>query len=344
MKKILVSMLLAFVLKAGLAQNYNPAVNSGTMSPSPLTNGIGECQFNIGNSGNDSLKNLLDPIVLIVTLSYGVPDNTNPVDAISGTFVSKFNWVYDVGTKTFTGTQSQAMGGNEFGTIKIAYRATNNSSPTSGGPQNGFNVNVIPPGYTNGSNNTGDDSVASYTYGTVGGVLSVKLAFYNASFVNCTSVINWKSVTEENFSHYEVEYSIDGINFKVVSKVNSKGGNSSYSVTHNAAQGKAYYRLKFLSIVGKSEYSSIISLDVNCSKSSVSVYPNPAQDFINVNIAGVDNKVTRAQLFNGVGQVILNKTLQNGTTQLDISRMASGIYQLKLINSNGAENIQIVKK
>ena len=335
-------MLLAFVLKASFAQNYNPFANSGTMAPSPLENGFGECRFNVGNSGNDSLKKLSDPVILTLTLSYGVPDNANPVDAISGTLANKFNWIYIASKTTFRGTQITGIGGNEFGTIKIAYRVTRSSTPSES--RNGFNLVLTAPSYTNGSNSAGDDGLSAYTYGSMGGVLPVKLAFYSASFVNCTSLINWKSVTEENFSHYVVEYSIDGINFKIVSKVNSKGGNSIYSVTHSAGQGKAYYRLKMVDVNGKIEYSSIISLDANCNKSSVLVYPNPAQDFINVNITGVDNKVTRAQLFDGVGQVILNKTLQNGTTQLDISRMAPGVYQLKLIYSKGTENIQIVKK
>lgn len=105
------------------------------------------------------------------------------------------------------------------------------------------------------------------------------MALYNVSLINCSSVINWKSVTEENFSRYEVDYSIDGINFNAVSKVNGKGENSNYNVTHSAGKGKAYYRLKMVGTDGKSVYSSIISLDVNCSRSSVLVYPNPVRDF-----------------------------------------------------------------
>lgn len=341
MKKILFSMLLAFVLKAGLAQNYNPFVNSGTMAPTPLENGFGECRFNVGNSGSDSLKDLSDPVMLILTLSYGVPDNPNPLEAITGTFANKFNWVYDASTTTFQGTQSKAIGGNEFGTIKIAYRVTRSSSLSES--RNGYNLALSVPAYTNVSNAPGDDGLSAYTYAAMGGVLPVKLAFYNASLINCTSSINWKSVTEDNLSRYEVEYSKDGINFTAVSQVNSKGGNSSYSVTHSAAQGKAYYRLKIVGRDGKVEYTTIISVDVNCNKGSVLVYPNPANDFVNVNITGTDNKATVAQLYNGAGQAILNKTLQIGTTQLDISNMPAGNYHLKLMNSNGTENIKIVK-
>lgn len=340
MKKIFVTLLVAFIVKAGLAQ-YNPAVNSGLMNPAPLSNGIGSCEFNVGNTTGSPLNNLADPMLLTITLSYGIPNNAEPIAAITGTYASKFTWLYDAASKTYQGTQNQIIPGNALGTIKIAYLATSPSNISN--PHNGFNVNVTPPAYTNASNTTADDNVASYTYGAIGSPLPIKLAYYNATVINCISSINWKSVTEENFNRYEVEYSKDGINFNAVYKVNGKGGNSIYSLTHNAAQGKAYYRLKLLDIDGKIEYSRIIALDVNCNKGSVLAYPNPASGFINVNITGADNKVTIAQLFNGAGQIMLNKTLQNGTTQLDISKMASGIYQLKLMNSNGTENIKIVK-
>jgi len=223
MKKIIVTLLLAFMAKAGLAQNYNPAVNSGTISPAPLVTGFGTCQFNVGNTGNDPLNNLAQPMVLIITLSYGVPSTPDPLAAITGTYANRFTWLYDVATKSYQGTQSQVIPSFGLGTIQIAYRATLPSVPLN--PQNGFNVNVIPPAYTNASNASGDDNVSSYTYGNAGIPLPVKLAYYNATVNNCVTSINWKSETESNFNHYEVEYSRDGIKFMTVSTVNGRGEN-----------------------------------------------------------------------------------------------------------------------
>lgn len=342
MKKIFIPLLLALLVKAGIAQSYNPTVNSGIMNPAPLNYGIGECQFNTGNSGNDALNNLSQPMVLIISLSYGVPDNMNPVAAISGTYADKFNWVYDASTKTYQGTQNQTIPGYGLGTIKIAYRATVASG--SSNPQNGFNVNITPPAYTNASNASADDNVSSYTYGSVGGVLPVKLAYFNATLSQCNSSINWKSATEENFSYYVVEYSNDGITFNNISKVYSKGSNSNYLTTHIAEQGKAFYRLRLVDVDGRITNSNIVVLDVNCSKVSVVVYPNPASDFINIFITGVDNNLINAKLFNNTGQTMINKKLQNGISQLNISNLPSGIYHLRIINNKGIENIKIVKK
>lgn len=340
MKKIIATLLLALIVKAGIAQNYNPAVNSGTISPAPLITGIGSVQFNVGNTGNDALTNLAQPMVLIVTLSYGEPNNPDPIAAITGTYANRFTWLYDVATKTYQGTQNQVIPAFGLGTIQIAYRAILPSVPLN--PQNGFNVNVIPPAYTNASNASGDDNVSSYTYGPAATTLPVKLAYYNASVRNCVSTLNWKSSTEINFRNYEVEYSKDGIQFQTVSTINSRGENSVYTVTHNADQGKAFYRLKLVDNDGKLEYSRIIVLDIQCGKASVLVYPNPAKDVVNVNITGADARGTIGSLFNMAGQIVLSKTLQNGSNQLDVSRLAPGVYQLKLVSNIGIQNIKIL--
>jgi hypothetical protein len=340
MKKSLLILLMVFIVKAGLGQNYNPAVNSGTISPAPLVTGFGTIQFIVGNTGNDPLNNLAQPMVLIITLSYGVPNNVNPIAAISGTYASKFVWLYDIATATYQGTQNQVIPAFGLGTIQITYRATLPSVPLN--PQNGFNVNVIPPAYTNASNASGDDNVSSYTYGPAGTPLPVQLLTFTATLDNCTTVVNWQSANESNFSLYVVEYSKNGVDFDNISSVSGRGDNAAYSIRHGADQGKAYYRLKMIDIDGKMEYSRIIALDIRCGKSVVSVYPNPANDILNVNISGSDEKGATGSLFNMTGQVVLNKKMQNGTNVIDISRLSNGVYLLKLVDNTGTQTFKIV--
>jgi hypothetical protein len=339
MKKFLIIMLMGCLGKATFAQDRNPQVSAGIVAPAPMLQGVGSIQFVAGNTGGDALDNLAQPMVLIVSLSNGIPNNANPVAAISGTIANKFTWLYDASIRTYQGTQNAVIGGLELGTIVISYRITTPSSLNS--PSNGFNVNVTPPGYTNGSNAIGDDNASSYTFGN-SGILPVKLLSYNVAISNCVSTISWKSGVEGNFSHYEVEYSKDGSGFVKVATVNSKGDNSIYSMTHNPQQGNGYYRLKLVDLDGKIEYSRIIVLNVQCGKGSVLVYPNPTSDFLNVSISGADAKGTMATLYNAAGQSVLSRNLQNGSNQLDVSRLASGVYQLKLVSTSGTENIKVV--
>lgn len=144
--------------------SYNPYVNQGTISPSPLlpaeVNGTGMISFNMGNTGSDPLDVYTDQyITLTITLSYGVPDNVNPVEAVSGTYAGYFSWSYDA--PTFTAIQTSQIPASSSGTISIAYAVTQNSQSPG---LNGFNINISPAPYQTSSNTTDDDFVSSYTY------------------------------------------------------------------------------------------------------------------------------------------------------------------------------------
>ena len=123
-------------------------------------NGTGVISFNFGNTGSDPLEIFVGHVItLTITLSDGVPDNVNPIDAISGTAKGLFSWSFS--GETFTGTQIATVNPGFVGTINIAYKVTQNS--VSGG-SNGFNVNITPAPYQNTSNTPDDDAVSSYTY------------------------------------------------------------------------------------------------------------------------------------------------------------------------------------
>lgn len=144
--------------------NYNPYVNSGTITPSPIwpveANGKGTVQFNIGNSGSDALQVFSDQhITLTLTLSYGAPDNADPVMAVGGTAAELFSWTFN--NNTYSAKQTSSIPAGYSGTIEIAYKVIKNSNSPG---LNGFNVNISPAAYQTESNSQDDDAVSSYTY------------------------------------------------------------------------------------------------------------------------------------------------------------------------------------
>jgi hypothetical protein len=78
----------------------------------------------------------------------------------------------------------------------------------------------------------------------------------------------------------------------------------------------------------------------------VSVYPNPASDFIQVSIEGVDSQEKVIRLFNTVGQLIENRPVSglSSTSQIDISLLPSGTYSLQVVSGNAATTRRIVKQ
>lgn len=144
--------------------SYNPYVNEGIISPSPLLpeefNGSGTVGFNVGNTGSDPLGIFPDQhTTLTITLSYGIPDHPDPISAVTGTFAGLFSWSYSSGT--YTAVQTSTIPASSSGTIRIAYKVIQNSSSPG---SNGFNVNITPAPYQTTSNTQNDDAVSSYTF------------------------------------------------------------------------------------------------------------------------------------------------------------------------------------
>ena len=167
MKKLLLTIFVLLAITVAFAQSWNPYVNQGIVSPAPMLpmefNGAGELSFNVGNTGNSVLTLTPgDEMTLIVDLSFGVPNDVDPINAIGGSASGFFNWSYDMGSNSYTGIQNQDIPGDFLGTITIQYEVTENSSIMS--IQNGFDVTLIPPDYTSNSNATDDDFVSSFTY------------------------------------------------------------------------------------------------------------------------------------------------------------------------------------
>jgi hypothetical protein len=68
------------------------------------------------------------------------------------------------------------------------------------------------------------------------------------------------------------------------------------------------------------------------SEISLKVYPNPATDFINIEITPVDTGRLILELYNSSGAKILNKVVVNQPLlQVNIKDIPSGIYLLKVL-------------
>ena len=347
MKKLIAFLLIAFVTETTIAQNYNPAVAAGIISPAPISTGYANIQFVVGNTGNDPLSLIQhpgQPLLVVISLSGGVPNNTNPLAAISGTFASKFSWQYDASVKTYLGTQTQTIGGNSLGSIIIAYKVTQASTILN--PLNGFNVNLTPPGYTNASNAPGDDNVSSYTFGNEPNIVPIKLLSFTATRQGKAVNLNWLTTSEVNSSHFDVQYSKDGNQWQSIGIVAAAGNSStqrSYSLVHNTpAGGVNYYRLKQVDMDAKFENSLIRTVTFSTS-TGMSIFPNPTTDrvFINSDAGGTVQSVT---LYANDGKQMIHVNNFSLGNSLDMRNYGAGVYLLKIVDKDGnAELLKVVK-
>ncbi len=183
-------------------------------------------------------------------------------------------------------------------------------------------------------------------------VLPVQLLNFNAKVEQEHSVLNWISKAEENLLQYEIEKSVDGINFTSIGIVAATGSlvsEQSYVFTDPASlQGKAYYRLKMIAN-GNSTYK--YSTTLNLSLKGVNNFEltnlvNPFASKINFQLNAPQAEKVSIELLDVTGRFIqeTKTTIQKGANIFDITVTAplqKGTYLIRIKTSTGYINKMI---
>src|SRR5690606_30208087 len=118
------------------------------------------------------------------------------------------------------------------------------------------------------------------TKGVIGSaILPVKLSAFYVKLSGIEVSIAWTTDMEANASHFDIERSVDGINWSKVGSVQAKGNSpvvSRYTYTDILKiSGNVSYRLKMVDIDATSAYSPIRTVKV-AGNVKMSIFPNPA--------------------------------------------------------------------
>lgn len=163
--------------------------------------------------------------------------------------------------------------------------------------------------------------------------LPVKLIKFDAKVVDRKVFLRWTTSTEVNNDYFEIEKSLNGIDFQKIGRVKGNG-NSSQIVNYqfidsNLILQKTFYRLKQVDFNEEFSYSGIRKVDYeNIMSAKLIVYPNPTTSSITV--TGEEDAIF--QILNVYGQIILESDLQN----IDLSGYSPGVYILKIKNDRGS--------
>ena len=81
--------------------------------------------------------------------------------------------------------------------------------------------------------------------------------------------------------------------------------------------------------------------DVDASLSKISIYPNPATDFINFQSKAMIEEI---QVFNLSGQMVLTSKQTGNSIQVNIANLPSGIYLAKIKSAQGWSSQKLIKQ
>ena len=174
-----------------------------------------------------------------------------------------------------------------------------------------------------------------YAANKANAVLSLSLLEFKAQLQKDNGVIYWKTTNEINTNSFDIERSLDGINFKKVGAVLSynSSGIHDYSYLDESVTSlnvsKIYYRLKQKDNDGKSTYSSIVLLIISKNK-SVIIYPNPANETLTLSFSNNALLHTHAIITDIQGKQVKQFTINSLQEKIDISNLSKGTYMIKL--------------
>ena len=76
----------------------------------------------------------------------------------------------------------------------------------------------------------------------------------------------------------------------------------------------------------------------------IKIYPNPAQDVLNIQFTGDMNQACSLKIVNLQGKIMKKKQLQGGIKkkQIDISALKAGVYFIQLSNREGSDAVKFI--
>jgi hypothetical protein len=235
---------------------------------------------------------------------------------------------------------------------------------------NGYDLDVNSPAVNAGDNNTiGNTGVSVDIHsdsriqmGMVdlgvdetpyGLVLPVELVNFDVkNYTNNSALLIWNTASEIDNDYFTIEHSRDGIAYEGIGKVHGAGTTDraqSYSfIDDQPFQGINYYRLKQTDFDGQYSYSEVRTLVFDNKDHAPSVYPNPADEVLFVDLGGsIENDATRHYaIFDWSGKQIATGQLQSAyglaNVSLNNNNLQSGVYLLKV--EGLAQSFKFVKR
>ncbi|WP_109830713.1 DUF2341 domain-containing protein [Reichenbachiella versicolor] len=201
-------------------------------------------------------------------------------------------------------------------------------------------------GHTSFSDHTGESDPVT---------LPVELLYFNAELFNGNVDLNWATIAEVDNSHFEIERSVDGIEYEIIGSVNGNGNSDSkiqYSYTdYSPVFGVSYYRLVQFDFDGEYKIYPAIAVHKTLGENDVniSLFPNPTNSSnINVSISSIDKESpVLISIINLQGNTVFKESYNlmeyNSTINIRTNlRIPSGIYQVLVKQAGVTEYLRLI--
>jgi hypothetical protein len=184
-----------------------------------------------------------------------------------------------------------------------------------------------------------------------GVILNVNLKSFAGQAIQSRANLNWTVSTGSNINYFEIEKSIDGINFSAAGKLyagNTVTKTNYQFIDREEIGAVSYYRLKVTDHEGIFSYSPIIVLTDKRIDFEIKSVTNPVTDYIVLDLTVPQQSRVTFQLTDIFGHLIFQKqtAAKKGWNKIKLNitnNLNEGIYILTVNNGNITLNKRIIK-
>lgn len=175
-------------------------------------------------------------------------------------------------------------------------------------------------------------------FASSGGALPLELRSFSAILKDKEYVeLNWEAIIANDFQHFEIEKSANGINFEKIgirTPTPSHAADNYQLFDYTPFIGNNYYRLKMVDLDGTFEYSKIALVKV-LSGVEFNIAPNPASTNFKIYLSSeqVLGEV-EIEIFDATGSLIFSEnpsiSFNSLTKNISISDWDAGVYIIRI--------------
>lgn len=279
-----------------------------------------------GNGNWSSMFSCSGSGILVYTIRAGDSVTVNVAST------SAIDTIYIYGKLNFNSGRKIDMAGGGIIIVKNGGKITGGNGGSKftfvGGTDIYGAFNVTGPVYATGSTSGAFIS---------GPPLPVEWLDFKASIKNKNVELNWSTVSEKNNSHFEIENSTNGLDWQNIATIKASNNPlqiNNYSYSHPMPHtGINYYRIKQVDINGTFSYSSLAYVRYD-EIIKLSIYPNPASEFVNVQIEDIE-QIASVSLTTITGQIVADIIEPKSNIQIETRNFPKGVYTLRITDING---------
>lgn len=166
--------------------------------------------------------------------------------------------------------------------------------------------------------------------------LPVVLSAFEAKAKGNSITLEWTTESEVNNAGFAIERSMDGKEFREIAFVDGNDNSTkaveySYEDKTAIAGTQYYYRLRQIDFDGRTDISDVKSAMIQSDKTTVNVFPNPANATINIEVGQNAADEISYALYSPAGELAVSASVDGSTNQIriDVTNLSNGLYYLK---------------